>query len=196
MGLAPVNGEPGRLPLVRQTGGPKVRVALLPGSMVAAKRYPAEGYLHVARGLARAGYGVTVFVGPREVELGKALSDRGGLELFPPSASLDEVAAALAGFSLAIGNDSGLTHLASAVGCPTLALFGPTDPERTAPARGTVLMARGFATRGWKGLPPEAVLATAETLLAGGLQDGRKIGTIPPGGGPLAQLAEQGTLNP
>jgi heptosyltransferase-3 len=28
-----------------------------------------------------------------------------------------------------IGNDSGLTHLAAYVGCPTIALFGPTDPR-------------------------------------------------------------------
>ncbi len=32
-----------------------------------------------------------------------------------------------------IGNDSGITHLAAAVGTPTLALFGPTDPAVWAP---------------------------------------------------------------
>jgi heptosyltransferase III len=34
---------------------------------------------------------------------------------------------------LFVGNDSGLMHLAAAAGCPTLALFGPTDPRRYAP---------------------------------------------------------------
>ena len=34
---------------------------------------------------------------------------------------------------LYIGNDSGITHLAAAVGTPVLALFGPTDPEVWAP---------------------------------------------------------------
>jgi heptosyltransferase-3 len=28
-----------------------------------------------------------------------------------------------------IGNDSGITHLAAYLGCPTIALFGPTDPR-------------------------------------------------------------------
>jgi ADP-heptose:LPS heptosyltransferase len=28
-----------------------------------------------------------------------------------------------------VGNDSGITHLAAYVGCPTIALFGPTDPR-------------------------------------------------------------------
>jgi heptosyltransferase III len=35
--------------------------------------------------------------------------------------------------SLYIGNDSGITHLAAAVGVPTIALFGPTDPTVWAP---------------------------------------------------------------
>ncbi|HET9132402.1 MAG TPA: glycosyltransferase family 9 protein, partial [Terriglobia bacterium] len=32
-----------------------------------------------------------------------------------------------------IGNDSGITHLAAYLGCPTIALFGPTDPRIWAP---------------------------------------------------------------
>jgi hypothetical protein len=32
-----------------------------------------------------------------------------------------------------VGNDSGPTHLAAAVGCPTVAVFGPTDPLVWAP---------------------------------------------------------------
>jgi heptosyltransferase-2 len=32
-----------------------------------------------------------------------------------------------------IGNDSGITHLAAYIGCPTLALFGPTDPRTWGP---------------------------------------------------------------
>ena len=41
---------------------------------------------------------------------------------------LYELACWLARASLYIGNDSGITHLAAAVGTPVLALFGPTDP--------------------------------------------------------------------
>jgi ADP-heptose:LPS heptosyltransferase len=42
---------------------------------------------------------------------------------------LDELAAILKQCSLYVGNDSGITHLAAAVGTPVVALFGPTDPE-------------------------------------------------------------------
>jgi len=46
---------------------------------------------------------------------------------------LGELACWLARARLYIGNDSGITHLAAAVGTPVLALFGPTDPEVWAP---------------------------------------------------------------
>ena len=48
----------------------------------------------------------------------------------------------LAGARLYIGNDSGVTHLAAAVGIPTLALFGPTDPAIWAPRGANVRVAR------------------------------------------------------
>lgn len=46
---------------------------------------------------------------------------------------LYELACWLASAQLYIGNDSGITHLAAAVGTPVLALFGPTDPAVWAP---------------------------------------------------------------
>ncbi len=46
---------------------------------------------------------------------------------------LDELAAWLRGAKLYIGNDSGITHLAAAMGIPTLAIFGPTNPTKWAP---------------------------------------------------------------
>ncbi len=39
----------------------------------------------------------------------------------------------LARASLFIGQDSGPTHLSAALGCPALAIFGPTDPQLTGP---------------------------------------------------------------
>jgi hypothetical protein len=45
----------------------------------------------------------------------------------------------IAGARLYIGNDSGITHLAAAVGAPVLAIFGPSDPLIWAPDRAKIL---------------------------------------------------------
>jgi ADP-heptose:LPS heptosyltransferase len=55
---------------------------------------------------------------------------------------LYELAQWLAGAGLYIGNDSGVTHLAAAVGTPVVALFGPTDPAAWAPRGPNVRVAR------------------------------------------------------
>jgi ADP-heptose:LPS heptosyltransferase len=55
---------------------------------------------------------------------------------------LYELACWLARTRLYIGNDSGITHLAAAVGTPVLALFGPTDPAVWAPRGPNVRIAR------------------------------------------------------
>ncbi len=47
--------------------------------------------------------------------------------------NLGDVAVWLASARLYLGNDSGISHLAAAVGTPVIALFGPTDPRVWAP---------------------------------------------------------------
>ncbi|MBK5290081.1 MAG: hypothetical protein JJE04_00110 [Acidobacteriia bacterium] len=46
---------------------------------------------------------------------------------------LYELGCWLAGARVYVGNDSGITHLAAAVGAPVVALFGPTRPAVWAP---------------------------------------------------------------
>ena len=47
--------------------------------------------------------------------------------------SLGEVGALCELAGLYVGNDIGSTHVAAATGCPTLAIYGPTDPAVNAP---------------------------------------------------------------
>ena len=47
--------------------------------------------------------------------------------------SLKAVAALIQQCGIFVTNDSGLMHVSVAVGTKTIALFGPTDPSRTAP---------------------------------------------------------------
>jgi heptosyltransferase-2 len=118
-------------------------VALLPGSRSVDKRYPLEGYAAVARGLARHGVASVVLVGPGEEALASAIAAVTQARIAPTTWPLDVTAALLAACDSAVGNDSGLTHLAALVGCPTVALFGPTDPARTAPVGVAVTLRAG-----------------------------------------------------
>ncbi len=58
--------------------------------------------------------------------------------------NLWDLACWLARACLYVGNDSGITHLAAAVGTPTLALFGPTEPQVWAPRGPNVRIARFY----------------------------------------------------
>jgi ADP-heptose:LPS heptosyltransferase len=71
---------------------------------------------------------------------------------------------------LYVGNDVGSTYVAAATGCPTLAIYGPTDPAITAP-----YMVNGRVTTLWRpydgpfswatGVAVEEATAAAEALL-------------------------------
>jgi heptosyltransferase III len=76
--------------------------------------------------------------------------------------SLAELGSWIRGARLYIGNDSGITHLAAAVGVPTVALFGSSSPDNWAP-RGdnvTVLQATSLGK-----LNSQPVLEAANRLL-------------------------------
>jgi heptosyltransferase III len=76
--------------------------------------------------------------------------------------SLMDLAYWIKGARLYIGNDSGITHLAAAIGVPTLALFGPGSPANWAPrgANATVLHTASFEE-----LEVAVVLSAANRLL-------------------------------
>jgi heptosyltransferase-3 len=86
------------------------------------KNWPLERFRELARRLER-GLPVRWCAGPEDPPLPEALRYD----------DLYELACWLARASLYVGNDSGITHLAAAVGTPVLALFGPTDPAVWAP---------------------------------------------------------------
>ena len=147
-----------------QVAGPGNVVALLPGSQaMPAKRYPVDGFAAVARHLADCHVASAVVVGPGQEGLAAAVA-AGGAALALPVEPLDDVAALLAGCAAAVGNDSGLTHLAAVVGCPTVALYGPTDPARVGPVGGAVVMRAPHGAL--PELQPSQVAATVLALLA------------------------------
>ena len=83
--------------------------------------------------------------------------------------SIREVASIIKEARLYVTNDTGLLHVAAAVGTPTLALFGPTDPEQWAPRGAGIRYIQGEG--GVTGsIPLEKVVAEGVRLFQGALK--------------------------
>jgi heptosyltransferase-3 len=99
------------------------------------KRWTAAGWRALADALVGRGLTVIATNGPGaeerryldEVWRGTAVVRRDG------RLGWGELAALLAGARVYIGPDTSVTHLAAAAGCPTVALYGPTDPRLWGP---------------------------------------------------------------
>lgn len=103
---------------------------VMPGSKWQGKRWPAEKYLEVIRRTP----GVPVVLGGAgDADAFELLDMLRLAKLVHISGvgvwSLREVASVLAASRGYLGNDTGLAHLAEAVGVPALVVFGPTSPE-------------------------------------------------------------------
>ncbi len=76
---------------------------------------------------------------------------------------LTTIAGLLAGAGVYLGCDCGVTHLAAAVGAPTIALFGPTDPAAWGPRGERVTIIRGDEGA-MASISTEAVLSATSVL--------------------------------
>ncbi len=110
-------------------------IGIHPGVGHSSKRWDPDRYAQVGdrlqqRGAAR----VILTAGPGEEALVSrvALQMRSAPIVIPPLRA-NELAALLSRCDLLIAGDTGPLHLAAALGCPTVALYGPSDPVRVAP---------------------------------------------------------------
>lgn len=108
-------------------------LALAPGSGAREKNWPPESYKVVVEWWEkRFGGKIIVVLGPVEQEREETRGPWGhavvvwGLELA-------KVAALLSRCAVYLGNDSGVSHMAAALGVETVVVFGPTDPVQWAP---------------------------------------------------------------
>ena len=121
----------------RQSNAPGATpaVALAPGSVGASKRWPY--YAQAARLLAGRGLEVWVVGGPGEKALATEIVAAGGAGVRDMTGTdLRNGILAMAAASVAVSNDSGLMHIAAALGTPTMGIFGPTSPYLWAPLNG------------------------------------------------------------
>lgn len=117
-------------------GDTKAAVAFCPGAEYGpAKRWPAPYFAELARKLAAEGHPVWLIGSANDAAVGETI------ERLAPGAAvnlcgktgLDEAMDLLAAARLVITNDTGLMHIAAALGTPLLALYGSSTPTFTPP---------------------------------------------------------------
>jgi ADP-heptose:LPS heptosyltransferase len=107
-----------------------------PGAASPARRWPAERFAAVARAEARAGRPVVVTGGPDEVALAHEVAAGAGLPRTAVHAGKQGVLALgrlVAAADRVVCGDTGVAHLATALGTPSVVLFGPTSPALWGP---------------------------------------------------------------
>jgi ADP-heptose:LPS heptosyltransferase len=106
-----------------------------PGAGKPPNRWPAERFAELINALgARTGAATIITSGPMdEEEISRIIPLLSVHAEVLRNQPIRHVAAVLRGLDLFITNDTGLMHVAGAVGIPVLSLFGPTDPRQWAP---------------------------------------------------------------
>ncbi len=110
--------------------GPGPYLVLHPGASAPARRWPASRWAEAAALLAARGQRVILTGGPAERALTAAASQgiHGQITDLGGRTSLAELAAVLAGADAVLVANTGVAHLAAAVGTPVVSLFAPVVP--------------------------------------------------------------------
>ena len=135
-------------------------IAMHPGSSAGrlhqqgAKRWPAGNFCRAALLLEKElDAAVMVMCGPDEEDLyrriGRFAADQHLRNVHFPKGTIRQMAGIVERCDALISSDTGLMHIATAVKTPVIALFGPTNPERTGPVweECTILMGAPCACR-------------------------------------------------
>jgi heptosyltransferase-2 len=109
------------------------KIAIAPGAVGPSKRWPAAAYAQFANDLINQGNEVWILGGPDEAPLVRIIKGAAPDARDFTGSDLRNAILALAATDVAVSNDSGLLHVAAALGTPTIGIFGPTSPWHWAP---------------------------------------------------------------
>ena len=150
---------PGRTPLA----------AIHPGSGGKKKLWPPEHVISlVTRLYERFKGGILIIEGPADREIvGSIIEDLSSVPYtLISSSSLPLLAGIIQASCVYVGNDSGITHLAAALGLPALGVFGPTEPAIWGPRGPRVRILRNEDQKGqWTWPSPDTVFCETCALL-------------------------------
>jgi ADP-heptose:LPS heptosyltransferase len=127
--------DPADLRLPRRRRGLLARryVVIHPGAASRARRWPLDRWAAMAVYFARRGIEVMVTGNAAERVACRTVAGAGGTDL-SGGLGLPQLAAVVAGARLLLSGDTGVAHLATAYGTPSVTLFGPTPPECWGPS--------------------------------------------------------------
>lgn len=100
------------------------KIAINPGSGSRIKNWAFDNYTNLSIYLKNLGYKIFWICGPAEIDFKFAENDN-----ILKDINILSLTAFLKRCDVYIGNDSGVTHLAAASGCKTIALFGASNPD-------------------------------------------------------------------
>ncbi|MEJ2814835.1 MULTISPECIES: glycosyltransferase family 9 protein [unclassified Caulobacter] len=150
---------------VAGAAAPRPYVLLVPGGSAhrPEKRWPVESYAQLAALLKARGLDIVIIGGPQESAMARQIQKAvGQARDLTGRTDFAQLAVLGAKAALAVGNDTGPTHLLAAAGAPTIALFSDaSDPELCGP-RGHVAVIR---SPDLKALPVSTVASAAIALL-------------------------------
>ena len=125
-----------RAPDAPPDGGFAGATIVHPGAAAAARRWPPQRWAAVARHELGQGRRVVVTGSGAEAELAATVAAAAGVDprwVVAGRTDLVELAALVAAAGRVVCGDTGVAHLASALGTPSVVLFGPTSPARWGP---------------------------------------------------------------
>ncbi len=111
-------------------------VALMPGAEFGpSKCWPAEYFGELALKFSKQGYEVYIFGSKNDFEIGEVVAKASNnvAKNLCGKTTLEEVVDLISLIRVAITNDSGLMHIAAAVKCPVVAIYGAITPKYTPP---------------------------------------------------------------
>jgi heptosyltransferase-3 len=146
-GLALYLNDPGaKIHLSGDAQVDRATVAIHPGSGSERKNWPLERFVEIAEQVLSPNENRKLILVGGEVDAERVASLCAALPneqvRVAQNLPLPELARLLRACALFIGHDSGISHLAAAVGTPSVLLFGPTDPAIWAPANPHVCVLR------------------------------------------------------
>jgi lipopolysaccharide heptosyltransferase I len=107
---------------------------LVSGTQWETKHWRPEGFAEVARRLAEAGF-TTVLIGSKdEMALNRRIQAMAPATTdFTGQTNLADAVAIIRRATIVVSNDTGIMHIAAALGKPVVSIFGPTNPVQVGP---------------------------------------------------------------